>query len=41
MREDDQEIHPLVAALIDPMASLRADALQAVLGATAPHGADA
>jgi hypothetical protein len=41
MREDDQEIHPLVAALLDPMASLRADALQAVLGATAPHGADA
>lgn len=32
MREDDEAIHPLVAALVDPMASLRADALQAVLG---------
>lgn len=32
MREDDAAIHPFVAALIDPMAALRADALQAVLG---------
>jgi len=32
MREDDEAIHPFVAALIDPMASLRADALQAMLG---------
>jgi hypothetical protein len=32
MREDDAEIHPLVAAMVDPMASLRADALHAVLG---------
>jgi hypothetical protein len=35
MREDDEAIHPLVAALVDPMASLRADALHAVLGAGA------
>jgi type II secretory pathway component PulM len=35
MREDDAAIHPLVAALVDPMASLRADALHAVLGAGA------
>ena len=40
MREDDQAIHPLVAALIDPMASLRADALHAVLGESA-RAADA
>jgi hypothetical protein len=40
MREDDQAIHPLVAALIDPMASLRADALHAVLGEAA-RAADA
>src|ERR1700712_1060207 len=33
MREDDTAIHPMIAALIDPMAELRADALQAVLGA--------
>jgi hypothetical protein len=39
MREDDQEIHPLVAALLDPMASLREDALHAVLGDSA-HAAD-
>jgi hypothetical protein len=36
MREEDQEIHPLVAALIDPMASLREEALHAVLGETSP-----
>jgi hypothetical protein len=38
MREDDAEAYPYVAALIDPMASLRADGLHAVLGAaeTAP-----
>jgi len=41
MREEDQAIHPFVAALIDPMASLRADALHAVLGATSSHPADA
>jgi hypothetical protein len=35
MREDDAAIHPVVAALLDPMAALRADALQAVLGAGA------
>jgi hypothetical protein len=40
MREDDQAIHPFVAALIDPMASLRADALHAVLGEAA-RAADA
>ena len=40
MREDDQAIHPFVAALIDPMAALRADALHAVLGEAA-HTADA
>jgi hypothetical protein len=32
MREDDAAIHAVIAALIDPMASLRADALHAVLG---------
>ena len=32
MREADQEIHPFVAALLDPMAALREDALHAVLG---------
>jgi hypothetical protein len=40
MREDDQAIHPFVAALLDPMASLRADALHAVLGEAA-RAADA
>jgi hypothetical protein len=35
MREEDEAIHPLIAALVDPMASLRADALHAVLGAGA------
>lgn len=40
MREDDQAIHPLIAALVDPMASLRADALHAVLGEAA-RAADA
>lgn len=35
MREDDAAIHPLVAALLDPMASLREDALHAVLGDSA------
>jgi hypothetical protein len=35
MRGDDAEIHPIVAALLDPMASLREDALHAVLGADA------
>jgi hypothetical protein len=32
MREDDAAVHPLVAALLDPMASLREDALRDVLG---------
>lgn len=32
MREDDAAVHPVVAALLDPMAALRADALHAVLG---------
>jgi hypothetical protein len=32
MREEDQEVFPFVAALIDPMADLRADGLRAVLG---------
>jgi hypothetical protein len=35
MREDDQAIHPVVDALLEPMAQLRADALHAVLGAGA------
>jgi hypothetical protein len=32
MREDDVAIHPLVEALLDPMAALREEALHAVLG---------
>ncbi|QEC46200.1 hypothetical protein FSW04_00520 [Baekduia soli] len=32
MREEDEERHPLVVALLAPMASLRADAVCAVLG---------
>jgi hypothetical protein len=36
MREDDAAIHPLIAALLDPMASLREDALHAVLGEDSP-----
>ena len=39
MREEDQEIYAIVAALLDPMASLRADALHAVLGDPS-HAAD-
>jgi hypothetical protein len=35
MREDEAAIHPIIAALLDPMASLRADALHAVLGESA------
>ncbi len=35
MREDDAAIHPMVAALLDPMASLREEALHAVLGESA------
>lgn len=34
MREEDAEAYPYVAAMVDPMASLRADALHAVLGAS-------
>lgn len=40
MREEDAEIHPFVAALVDPMASLRADALHAVLGDSADDDAE-
>jgi hypothetical protein len=36
MREEDQGIHPLVEALLDPMAALRQEALHAVLGEGAP-----
>ena len=36
MREDEQEPFAMVEALIEPMASLRARALQAALGETAP-----
>jgi hypothetical protein len=32
MREGDAAIHPLIAALLDPMATLREEALHAVLG---------
>ena len=35
MREDDAAIHPMIAALLDPMAGLREEALQAVLGDSA------
>jgi hypothetical protein len=41
MREDDAAAYPFVAALIDPMASLRADALHAVLGAADADAAGA
>lgn len=44
MREDDAAIHPMIAALLDPMASLREDALHAVLGEDEPahaHDGDA
>ena len=37
MREEDREHYPRADALLDPMAHLRADALQAVLGQSAPH----
>jgi hypothetical protein len=40
MRDEEAEIHPLVVAMIDPMASLRADALHAVLGASEGDAAD-
>jgi hypothetical protein len=40
MREEDAEAYPYVAAMIDPMASLRADALHAVLGASDTGSAD-
>lgn len=36
MREDDAAIFPVIAALLDPMGSLREDALHAVLGEDAP-----
>jgi hypothetical protein len=39
MREDDAEAYPYVTAMIDPMASLRADALHAAL-ADAPAPAE-
>jgi len=35
MREDDAAIQPFIAALLDPMAALREDALHAVLGDSA------
>jgi hypothetical protein len=35
MREDDREHHARVAALLEPMAALRADALRAALGQAA------
>jgi hypothetical protein len=35
MRDDDAAIHPIIAALLDPMASVREDALHAVLGDSA------
>ena len=41
MREEDQEVFPFVTGLIDPMAQLRADALQAMLGEASSHAADA
>jgi hypothetical protein len=42
MREDDAAIHAVIAALLDPMASLREDALHAVLGDSAhAHDCDA
>jgi hypothetical protein len=37
MRDDDREHHARVDALLDPMAQLRANALQTVLGETAEH----
>ncbi|HVI37487.1 MAG TPA: hypothetical protein VM684_14745 [Gaiellales bacterium] len=37
MREEDREHYTRADALLDPMAQLRADALQAVLGQSAPH----
>lgn len=35
MRQEDAAIYPMIAALLDPMATVRADALRAVLGAGA------
>jgi hypothetical protein len=35
MREDDAAVHPMIAALLDPMAALREAALHAVLGESA------
>ncbi|MCW2985934.1 MAG: hypothetical protein JWR63_3504 [Conexibacter sp.] len=40
MRDEEAAIHPMIAALLDPMAALRADALHAVLG-EASRAADA
>jgi hypothetical protein len=40
MREDDAAAYPVVAALLDPMASLREDALHAVLGEASSRTAD-
>ena len=40
MREEEQEIHPFVAGLLDPMADLRADALHAMIGETSSHATD-
>lgn len=35
MREDDAAVHPMIAALLEPMAALREAALHQVLGETA------
>lgn len=40
MRDDDAEAYPFVNAMTDPMASLRADALHAVLGDGDPSADD-
>ncbi len=37
LREADEEAHPVVAALLSPMGSLRADAVRATLDAHAEH----
>lgn len=38
MREDEAAVHPMIDALLGPMADLRAEALHAVLGDGAEHG---
>lgn len=39
-READDDAYPVVEALLEPMAALRAEALQAMLGADAPQHHD-